>query len=928
MAKQALIDAIDESIAPFVHPDDLKPSRLTLSLWSGRIRFPHGLRLNADAINKELAKSNHPSASSDEGHGGGGIGERIRRRGRGNSMAEGSHHTSSSVTAMTAAADGATPKAASNGGAGGGMWSPFSFGTGWSRGDAATEQQSNSTRERSPAVRKQAKATRRMSNGTVGASTLASDLVGGDGTLNMGGGRDKPVHNSGVSYTTPASYIDEGWAVNVHLDAYRNAKTEEDHQKAREEAEASDTSSRSTNPFLAGLGLPSNVRLISGYVRQVQIDIPWSCLATKPVVIKLSGVKLAVMPFSFSGQNDAGDFAKTTPHSTSTGGGGGLFRARGKEAMMRKLRTKEEQTIAAKRRRILMKKEIRKRQQDAFLRCLFEDRTASSGREDNDTETSGRDSPAPSIASVGSRSTVTGSGLDVLRAAAHTTSSTSVASTVFGASSEQRRMSFVLGNKEDDEEGGYGMHSISTSSATSMYHRSSLNTSTNRSQSPFLKSPASESMRKMTKRPNMPNDVFRSRLRRKIMENLCLDVRGIHIQMCKPNGADEEATAGAKKKANGFVLGIVLDSLQLYTTDEHGRKVRAQGRGGPVKWSTFLKPKTSGKGVDSTGGRPMGGTFLFKALRVSGLGVYLEEGKSRVEIDEETLFGGATLSSRDKGPDQGDMYGAGSQDSAHRRPSDSGDDISLASMETDGLNDEVLAGGYGRRYVVNPISFEAAYRQRNDELSTVLQSQSASAMTPVQRRQTEKATGDDETGHLLFSQLPHLSIVLSEPQLRLASEVVDSFLPFCGKHDSGVSMVLRPLYPEYRPACSITSLTASDWWRYSIRSIRRMKRPGSCMWRNFMLAFRKKRKYMSLYKRYVAHCDPRDQAFYEMASSSSHRCTKYCCRAYECLAPADIEAMRAIEDDRFISIEASWDGGQKLRLKSGANEGCRPRRAK
>ena len=31
MAKQALIDAINESIAPFVHPDDLLPSRLTLS---------------------------------------------------------------------------------------------------------------------------------------------------------------------------------------------------------------------------------------------------------------------------------------------------------------------------------------------------------------------------------------------------------------------------------------------------------------------------------------------------------------------------------------------------------------------------------------------------------------------------------------------------------------------------------------------------------------------------------------------------------------------------------------------------------------------------------------------------------------------------------------------------------------------------------
>ena len=82
---------ITESIAPFVHPDDLLPSRLTLSLWSGRIRFPYGLRLNVDAINDELAKS-APSASGDGsgGGGGGGVGDRIRRRGRGNSsVAEG-----------------------------------------------------------------------------------------------------------------------------------------------------------------------------------------------------------------------------------------------------------------------------------------------------------------------------------------------------------------------------------------------------------------------------------------------------------------------------------------------------------------------------------------------------------------------------------------------------------------------------------------------------------------------------------------------------------------------------------------------------------------------------------------------------------------------------------------------------------------------
>ena len=123
-----------------VHPDDL-----TLSLWSGRIRFPYGLRLNADAINEELAKS-APSASGDSS---GGVGDRIRRRGRGNSsVAEGSpsapnfsRHATSSVAAgygSAAAPDGTTPKASSGGG-GGGIWSPF---LGWSRSSEVPDQQS------------------------------------------------------------------------------------------------------------------------------------------------------------------------------------------------------------------------------------------------------------------------------------------------------------------------------------------------------------------------------------------------------------------------------------------------------------------------------------------------------------------------------------------------------------------------------------------------------------------------------------------------------------------------------------------------------------------------------------------------------------------------------------------------------------------
>jgi len=355
-------------------------------------------------------------------------------------------------------------------------------------------------------------------------------------------------------------------------------------------------------------------------------------------------------------------------------------------------------------------------------------------------------------------------------------------------------------------------------------------------------------------------------------------------------------------------MGIVLDSMQLYTTDEHGRRAKSQ----KVKRSTYIKSKTSGRKSDSSGGGAVGGTFLFKALRVSGLGVYLEEGKSRVEIDEETMFGGATAASQDNSTAGSNFSESDLLGSLDRRPSDrSADDISLGTMETDGLNDELLAGGYGRRYVINPISFEAAYRQRNDELPTVLQSQSGKSLAAVQglqrqRRQVaEKGSGGDETEHLLFSQLPHLSIVLSEPQLRLAAEVVDSFLPN-GRHRSagGLAMALRPLYPEYRPACSITSLTASDWWRYAVQSVRRMTRPGSCMWRDFMCAFRKQREYISLYKRYVAHCDPKEKAFYDMAPSSGHKCTKYCCRAYDPLTPADIESMRTIENDRSISVEA------------------------
>ena len=53
----------------------------------------------------------------------------------------------------------------------------------------------------------------------------------------------------------------------------------------------------------------------------------------------------------------------------------------------------------------------------------------------------------------------------------------------------------------------------------------------------------------------------------------------------------------------------------------------------------------------------------------------------------------------------------------------------------------------------------------------------------------------------------------------------------------------NPLYPQYKPACSITSLTVKLWWKYAYNCIRHIK--GRRAWIEFMEGFRKRKQYIA-----------------------------------------------------------------------------------
>lgn len=251
---------------------------------------------------------------------------------------------------------------------------------------------------------------------------------------------------------------------------------------------------------------------------------------------------------------------------------------------------------------------------------------------------------------------------------------------------------------------------------------------------------------------------FTSRLVRRIVENLQVEVEDVHIAV----------------RGCGCAAGLVLGSLSLVTTDAKGNR-------------TFVDRKTNAKDPASS--------FLYKELRIAGLGIYL----------------------------QGDA--SEGRDSIQQRR------MLKVSEETE--------------YVLSPLSFQAKLRQSDLDQCVAFPK------------------------YLVHSQLSSLSLSLSRRQLELGQRLASAVAP---------SGDVRPLFPEYRPLDPVAG-NAREWWRYAVRCVGRLTRRRS--WTEFLVAFRKRRRYVELYKR-RAHAGD--------APWLSH------------LLPAEEAALEEIECDRSVSV--------------------------
>ena len=124
-------------------------------------------------------------------------------------------------------------------------------------------------------------------------------------------------------------------------------------------------------------------------------------------------------------------------------------------------------------------------------------------------------------------------------------------------------------------------------------------------------------------------------------------------------------------------------------------------------------------------------------------------------------------------------------------------------------------------YVLSPLSFQAKLRQSDLDHCV------------------------DFPKYLIHSKLSSLSVQLSRNQLELGQRLALAVAP---------NREIRPLFPQYRPLDAILSGNGSarKWWKYAVRCIGRLNRHRS--WIEFIVAFRKRKMYLELYKRH-AHSD-------------------------------------------------------------------------
>ena len=270
-----------------------------------------------------------------------------------------------------------------------------------------------------------------------------------------------------------------------------------------------------------------------------------------------------------------------------------------------------------------------------------------------------------------------------------------------------------------------------------------------RQQANALRDLAQEDLIQQDESENKPSSSsFGAKLVRRIVENLQVEISDVHIVL-----ESSECSAG-----------VLLQSLNFETTDKDGRR-------------SFVDRFTS---KDS---------FLYKRLKVRGLGLYLDEAANGGH-------GGNSLLS-----------------SIKEQNNDSEDD-----HEDD-------AAILDHSYVLAPLSFEATLRQADSNMCI------------------------DHPKYLLKSELSSLSILLSKTQVQLAHSIARLLNPNNG---SVAGDPVQPLFPEYRPSVRpVNPEAAKQWWIYAVRCVGRLN--GHRLWVEFYRAFQKRKLYIPLYKRKMHH---------------------------------------------------------------------------
>ncbi|KAG7361574.1 vacuolar sorting-associated protein 13, N-terminal domain containing protein [Nitzschia inconspicua] len=275
------------------------------------------------------------------------------------------------------------------------------------------------------------------------------------------------------------------------------------------------------------------------------------------------------------------------------------------------------------------------------------------------------------------------------------------------------------------------------------------------------------------------NGTFTSRLVRRIIENIQIEIKDVHISLTDPDGS----------------VGACLESLRLVTTDKHGEQVFVDRTQAPTR--------------DSSSSIEM--SFLYKMLQIEGLGLYLDK--------DEFVSARKSL-----------------QSITETNSNEEDDDIVRSDLPND------------HSYILAPLSFEATLRQADSNVCI------------------------DHAKYHLRSYLSSLSILLNRSQLDFARKIMKVMTPT----ETGP----KPLFPEYRPRVRVQKGTAKEWWKYAVRCIGRLN--GRRSWVEFLIAFRKRKQYIPLFKRQAHHAN---------------------CSWVKPLSSKEMDELVEIEHDRSITIE-------------------------